>query len=259
MNQPSLNPAIIAMKNYSSAHSAGTLGLVATLRSTAYGRLTFSPFINGIGGKPRKDQSVDGANWDTIHSAAITLTGRTNPFVTPWTYNAWGIFNSFCNTGDSGSLPNRRETGPVNNVPLTFFKGNDPNMVAFFLNPTAQGMNLFEDLVALATHLQDANSDAQWTIIHDDLAAIVNGDINTDYARPIAPSILTQLRRPQPALRLAPCNRLMLRRLQPRWFSPNLKCPGWSSLSLKEVENVKVQRSLRANEVRYGTKAQFGL
>ena len=192
MNQPSLNPAITAMKNYSSAHTAGTLALVATLRSTAYGRLKFSPFINGIGGIPRKDQSADGANWNAIHSAAITLMGKTSPFVTPWTYDDWGIFNSFCNTGDSGSLPNRRETGPVNNVPSTFFKGNDPNLVAFFLNATAQGMNLFEDLVTLATDLQDATSDAQWKIIQDDLAAIVNGDINTDYVQPIAASILTQ-------------------------------------------------------------------
>lgn len=192
MNQPSLNSAITAIKNYSSAHPAGTLALVATLRSSAYGRLKFSPFINGIGGIPRKDQSADDANWNAIHSSAVTLMGKTSPFVTPWTFEDWGLFNSFINTGDSGSLPNRRETGPVNNVPSTFFKGNDPNMVAFFLNATAQGMNLFEDLATLATDLQDATTDAQWRIIQNDLAAIVNGDLNTSYAQPIATSILTQ-------------------------------------------------------------------
>jgi hypothetical protein len=192
MNQPSLNSTIMAMKSYSSAHPTGMLALVATLKSTAYGRLKFSQFINGIGGIPRKDQSADELNWNAIHSAAVTLMGKTNPFITPFTFDDWGVFNSFCNTGDGGSLPNRRETGPVNNVPSGFFKGNSPNLVAFFLNATAQGMNLFEDLVTLATDVQDATTAAQFGIIQNDLAAIVNGDINTGYAQPIAASVLTQ-------------------------------------------------------------------
>jgi hypothetical protein len=192
IKQPSLTPAITAMKTYSSAHPAGTLSLVATLKSSAYGRLQFSRFIKGIGGIPPKDQTADESNWNAIHSAAVTLMGKTNPFVTPFTFENWEDFNSFCNTGDSGAVPNRRATGPVNNVPSTFFNGNDPNLVAFFLNATAHGMNLFEDLVTLATDLGDATTDAQFQIIQNDLAAIVNGDLNNSYAQPIAASVLTQ-------------------------------------------------------------------
>ncbi len=192
MNQPSLSSVVTAMANYSSAHPAGALALLATLKSSAYGRLNFSPFINGIGGIPRKDQSADEANWNAIHSAAITLMGKTAPFVTPWSFEEWGVFNSFCNTGDSGSLPNRRATGNVNAVPSTFFKGNNPGFVGPFLTATGQGMNLFEDLVTLATDLQDATNDAQWKIIQNDLAAIINGDLNSSYAQPIAASLLTQ-------------------------------------------------------------------
>jgi hypothetical protein len=192
MKQPSLNPAITAMNNYSLAHPAGTLALLATLKRTAYSRLKFSAFNGGINGTPRKDQSADKVNWNAIHSAAVTLVGKTNAFITPFTFEDWEDFNSFCNTGNSGAVANRRQSGNPSAVPSTFFKGNDRNSVGLFLLATARGMNIFEDLVTLAADVQAATTNDQFKIIQNDLAAIINGDLDSSYAQPIAASILTQ-------------------------------------------------------------------
>jgi hypothetical protein len=192
LNQPALDSAVDAMNAYAKGKPSGTLEVVGVLHPSAYGRLKFSPFTGGIGGKPDTDQSLDRLNWNVIHAAVETLMGRDAPSVGPWTYDQWGLFNSYCNTSRPDSLPDRRRVGPFTAIPSEFWKGNTPQLVWGFLNATARGMNLFEDLVTLAKDVASATTAAQWKIIQEDVALIAKSDIDVDYSRPTAAALLRQ-------------------------------------------------------------------
>jgi len=192
VDSSALQATMTAMTTYAKANPKNTLGVTAVLNSSAYGRLTFSPFAGGIGGKPKVDQTADTANWNAIHAAAVTLMGKDLPFITPYSYADLALYNSYCDTGDSGALFNRRHPGNPAAVPSWFYQGAVPALVDYFLIATEKGLNLFEDLVTLAQDLQGTITQQQFGYIISDTTAIVKDDINMDYAKPIMASVIQQ-------------------------------------------------------------------
>jgi len=189
INGASLQSAIDAMTTYAKANPTGTLGMIAVLKKSAYSQLKCSPYA---GGKPPEDQSQDTANWNAIHDATVSLMGLD--FVKPWKYEDWGTFNSICNTTKAGALADRRNSGDPSAVPSTFW-GNyqaQSDQVQYFFLSSAGGMNLFEDLIDLATATDAAQSESQWQVLLKELTAIVKGDFDIDYAKPISAAILAQ-------------------------------------------------------------------
>jgi hypothetical protein len=184
-----LQPTIAAMQTYAQAHATGTLGLIAILKPSAYGKLSYSPYQ---GNKPPTDQTADRANWNAIHDATVKLMNLS--FVAPWTYDNWGTFNSYANTGSAGATPDRHNSGNPSAVPSTFwgsFQSQAPFVQYFFL-ASAGGMNLFEDLVTLSKDLSNATTIDQWNAILKQLVSIIQGDANIDYAKPLAAAVLAQ-------------------------------------------------------------------
>jgi hypothetical protein len=184
----SLQPAIGQMTAYAAKNPKGTLGLVATLKPSAYGRLAFSPYS---GGKPPADRHLDQTNWNAIHDATASLMNLV--FAKPWQYSDWGTFNSYCNTGGPDATPDRHNSGNPAAVPSTFW-GNyqdQAQFISYFFVASADGMNLFEDLVTLAKDIANVTTIDQWNAILKRVTSIVNGDANIDYAKPIAASVLS--------------------------------------------------------------------
>jgi hypothetical protein len=180
------------MTAYAHANPKSTLGLTAVLHSSAYGRLKFSPFAGGIGGTPKVDQTADMANWNAIHAAAVTLLGKDNQFIIPYSYSDLTVYNSYCNTTEAGALLNRRHPGNPATVPSWFYQGAAPGSVDYFLIATEKGLNLFEDLATLAQDVQGAIKPEQFSLIINDTTAIVKDDINVDYAKPIMAAVIQQ-------------------------------------------------------------------
>ena len=187
VNQASLGPAIAAMNAWVASHPSGTLGMVAVLKRSAYGRLAFSPYLHG---KSQQDQSLDAANWTAIHLAAVQLMGKNLPFLGPFSWSDWQTWNVYCINGQPGVLADRRHSGPYTAVPPSLWKGYPAPSVDYFFRACAGGMNLFEDSVTLAT--ASVTTDAQWQSIKAYVIKIVQGDANIDYSKPIAAAILSQ-------------------------------------------------------------------
>ncbi|HZL57433.1 MAG TPA: hypothetical protein VFC21_10145 [Bryobacteraceae bacterium] len=180
--------SIDAMTAYSKANPGGNLTLIAVLKPSACGQIFFSPYSNG---KPPKNPALDGINWNAIHHAAAETMNL--PFVKPWTFAQWGRYNSYCNTGGPDAIPDRRGFGPASNVPSEFwgnFQGQ-ARQVAYFLDSSARGMNLFEDLATLSNDAAGVTTVAQWNRVLDRLAEIVTGDVSIDYAKAISAAILS--------------------------------------------------------------------
>ena len=193
LNQASLQSTITAMGTYAKSNPGGTLGLVAVLKQSAYGKLLFSPFTGGLGGKPQASQPQDRSNWDMIYDATLTLMPNMDSMLMPFTYDDWANFNSICNTGKAGAIPNRRSNGNSGAVPPSFWQNSDQaSLIGLFFTESARGMNLFEDLPTLANDLTSVVTDAQWKLIQGDVVTIVKTDFNSDYSKPIAAAILQQ-------------------------------------------------------------------
>jgi hypothetical protein len=186
---PSLQSAISDMIVY--AHTnPGTLSLIAVLKSSAYGRLLYSPYQ---GNKPPADQTNDSSNWNAIHAQAVGLLGYA--FVTPWTYELWGQYNGCCNAGDPAARPDRKHVGSwgsPQNLPDGFWRGCNPDQAGYFLRASAEGMNMFEDLAALAAVVPTISAPDDLATVEERLVSIVKGSLNIDYSKPIMAAVMAQ-------------------------------------------------------------------
>jgi hypothetical protein len=187
---PSIQSAIDAMNLY--AHTnPGTLGLIATLKPSAYARLGYSAYVNN---KPSLNQSQDAWNWDAIHEAALTIMQLS--FVSSLTYANWGEYSV-----QTGLTRNDRKamagtSDQLKDSPFWESIGIDSTRAlpaAYFFVATASGLNLFEDLVVLANDVANATTTAEWAAIQKDVNSIVGKDLGIDYSRAFAAAVLTQV------------------------------------------------------------------
>ncbi len=174
------------MQQFVAAHPKGTLNLNCTLESSAYGKLTCSPYN---GKQPPADQSVDAKNWQVFHDAAVALL---NLAYAPDSYTTWQKWNLASNGASGAKLADRRHCGDAS-AGEAFWEGRPPDVqlkLNYFCLASSDFMNLCDDLHQLAQLLSTVKIPDDWNRLLDDLKGIVLRDVNTDFAKPAVASML---------------------------------------------------------------------
>lgn len=175
------------MLQFVAAHPKGTLNLNCVLESSAYGKLTCSPYN---GNKPPADQSVDANNWQVFHDATPALLSLD--YAAGVTYKLWQQWNEAANGASGAALADRRHCGDAA-AGEAFWEGR-PSEVQLRLNyfclASSDFMNLCDDLQQLAQLLSTTKIPDDWNRLLDDLKGIVLRDVNTDFAKPAVASML---------------------------------------------------------------------
>jgi hypothetical protein len=185
-----VNSAQEGMVNFVSTAPAGTLDVKITLKSSAYQKLSCTPY-NGKNPAPLPQQQDQG-NWDAFQAATESLDQDLS-FVGNLSYGAWITFNRDCiDQVGSTITPDRRHVGDVNAVPPSFYAPYGPSgQVAYFLQASAGFMNFCDDLKTLAAGLSTVQGSTQWNDLLNFLTNIVTKDVFIDYAEPTAAAILS--------------------------------------------------------------------
>jgi hypothetical protein len=172
------------MQQFVAANPAGTLNLNFVLESSAYGKLTCSPYI---GKKPPVDQSVDARNWKVFHDAAVSLLDLD--YAAGVTYSTWQAWNEAAN---GATVADRRHIGdPAAGAVVWPGKRSDEQLkLGYFCGATASFMNLCDDLQQLAERVSTAKIPDDWNRLLGDLKDIVTHDVNTDFAKPAVAALL---------------------------------------------------------------------
>ena len=185
-----VNSAQEAMVQFASSTPVGTLDLILDLKSSAYQKLSCSPY-NGKTPPPLPQQQ-DQDNWEAFQEATEKLDPDVG-FVDELTYGAWETFNRDC-VDEVGSMmtPDRRQVGNILAPPPSFYQPyGPPGLVAYFLQASASFMNLCDDLKTLAAGVPNAHTSSQWENILDFLTKIATDDLFIDYAKPTAGALLS--------------------------------------------------------------------
>ena len=186
-----VNSAQEGMVQFVSTAPSGTLDLLLILKSSAYQKLSCSPYN---GNKPAPlPQQQDHDNWVAFQATTEALDVDLS-FVDNLSYGAWIIFNRDCNDQVGSTMtPDRRHVGDPKAVPPEFYTpfDGDPALVGYFLRASAGFMNLCDDLKTLAAGLSNVQDSQQWSDLLNFLTDIVTKDVFIDYAKPTAGSLLT--------------------------------------------------------------------
>jgi hypothetical protein len=185
------NAAQEGMTKFVNGRPSGTLDLKITLRSSAYGKLSASPFNSKA--PPPLPQQQDADNWQSFQTATESLNSDLN-FVGNLTYKTWTIFNvESWDQVNSTETPDRHQTGDPANVPSSFLgQYGVPGLVAYFLEASQCFMNLCDDLKTLAAGLPSVESSAEWTRLLSTLTHIMTKDVYLDYGMPTCGALLLQ-------------------------------------------------------------------
>jgi len=185
-----VNSAQEGMIQFVSNKPSGTLDLKITLKSSAYQKLSCSPYNGST--PPPLPQQQDRDNWGAFQGATEALQLDTS-FVSSLNYKAWMIFNldSYDQVG-STKTPDRRQLGNWKAIPPSFFAVYDGSdaQVAYFLQASQGFMNLCEQLKTLAAGIPGVQSSKQWNDMLNFLTSIGTKDIYIDYAKPTAGAFL---------------------------------------------------------------------
>ncbi|HEY1730340.1 MAG TPA: hypothetical protein VGG15_01235 [Terriglobales bacterium] len=172
------------MQGFAAAHPKGTLNLNCVLESSAYGKLTCSPYN---GNKPPADQADDAKNWQVFHDATVALLNLD--YASGITYSVWQQWNE-ASTG--AKVSDRRSCGDAS-AGTAFWEGRPPDMqlkLNYFCLASSDFMNLCDDLHQLAQLLSATKIPGDWNRLLNDLKGIVLRDVNTDFAKPAVASML---------------------------------------------------------------------
>ncbi|HXX18857.1 MAG TPA: hypothetical protein VEJ46_05605 [Candidatus Acidoferrum sp.] len=184
-----VNSAQERMVTFVAAKPTGTLDLKMTFKSSAYQKLSCSPYSGNT--PPPKPQQQDHDNWNAFQSATEILDPDVN-FAGNLNYAAWMIFNldSWDQVG-STKTPDRRQFGNWSAVPPSFLQHyGPPALVAYFLQASQGFMNLCDQLKTLAAGVANVQSSKEWSDMLNFLTDIVTKDVYIDYAKPIAAALL---------------------------------------------------------------------
>ena len=176
------------MQQFAAKTPKGTINLNFTLESSAYGKLTCSPYN---GSKPPANQSADAANWQVFHDASMALLSLS--YGGNVTYQVWAEWNRAAN-GISDSAPaDRRHCGDYDGSQATAIWDGDPDnalKLNYFCLATSSFMDLCDDLQQLAELVSKAKIPDDWNRLLGDLKDIVTKDVNTDFAKPAVAALL---------------------------------------------------------------------
>lgn len=184
-NDPHATAAGNDMRQFVAAHPNGTLSLSFSLESSAYGKLTCSPYD---GEKPPVDQLVDARNWKLFADASVSLLSLE--LASGLNYAQWQKWNEAC-TGES--FADRRHPGdPTAGESVWLGQPPDKKLkLGYFCGATSSFMNLCDDLQQLAERIGTAKIPDDWNLLLNDLKDIVKNDMNVDFAKPVVAAILT--------------------------------------------------------------------
>ena len=181
---PQATAAAAGMQQFAAAHPAGSLNLNFVLESSAYGKLTCSPYNGKL---PPVNQSVDAANWKVFHDAAVSLLDLN--YGGSVTYSDWQAWNEAAN---GSKVADRRHIGDPT-AGSAVWEGLPQDMqqkLNYFCAATASFMDLCDDLQQLAERVGTAKIPDDWNRLLCDLKDIVTRDVNTDFAKPAAAALL---------------------------------------------------------------------
>ena len=184
---PQSTAAANDMLQFVASKPKGTLNLNFVLESSAYGKLTCSPYK---GGKPPADQSVDAKNWQVFHDATVSLLSLD--YAAGVSYPTWQKWNVASNDASGAAVPDRRQCGDAA-AGVAFWEGRPPNVqleLNYFCLASSDFMNLCDDLQQLAQLLNATKIPDDWNRLLEDLKGIVTRDVNTDFAKPAVASML---------------------------------------------------------------------
>jgi hypothetical protein len=164
----------------------GALATALQLEPGAYGELS---------------KSEDPANWKAFQAAASQQLNL--PFIAALRYSDWELFNCYCqygsdpvNGGPRPGKPDRTQAGSPAAVTDSFYSDRhilgQKLQAQYFLQSTAQFMNLCAGLTALAQDLAMSSEDTinAWNQLIDQVVKLVLGDVNTDWSLPAATALL---------------------------------------------------------------------
>jgi hypothetical protein len=146
--------------------------------------------------------SSDQANWKAFQVSANRLMNL--PFITPLCYSDWELFNCYSlygsdplSNGPRPGNPDPTKMGNPSAVPDSFYSGrnleNQKLQVQYFLQSSAQFMNLCAGLVTLARDVEMSPDDTidAWNQLIDQVVGLVLDDVNADWSLPAASALLT--------------------------------------------------------------------
>ncbi len=174
------------LRQFAAAYPKGTLNLNCVLESSAYGKLTCSPYN---GNKPPVDQTADARNWQVFHDAAVS---QLNLAYAPDNYTTWQQWNLASNGASGAKLADRRHCGDAS-AGEAFWEGRPPDVqlrLNYFCLASSDFMNLCDDLQQLAQLLSTTKIPDDWNRLLNDLKGVVLRDVNTDFAKPAVASML---------------------------------------------------------------------
>lgn len=188
---PAVTTAQQTLGKFLGGKPSGKVSLIFEVKASAYGKLTFSPYMAGKPGPLPHTQ--DASNWQAFHAACTTLPPKLT-FLDPTTFGDWIRFNQASIDQPNSTInPDRRHIGATASG-LTVLQ-NTParQLVGYYLQASQSFMNLCEDLAVLATQTASVSDFAHYNDLLGFITKICTTDIYTDYAVPTAGALLHQL------------------------------------------------------------------
>ncbi len=187
---PQATAATADMRQFAAAHPKGTVNLSFVLESSAYGKLTCSPYN---GNKPPANQSVDANNWQVFHDASVALLNIDYAAAVTW--SQWTEWNKQANGAtEPSAVADRRHEGEFDGPEASSVWAPQPSdkrlRLDYFCLATSSFMDLCDDLHQLADLVAVVKIPEDWNRLLGDLKDIVARDVNTDFAKPAVAAML---------------------------------------------------------------------
>jgi len=171
-----------------------TLCLSTVFKSSAYGKLKCSPFVDGK--PPALPQAEDGHNYDAFHNMVVSLMPNEVNLASPIDFPMWQKWNVWSNDQigapvDAAHLPNRRAVGDHAPVSQHLFP-NDAVAADYYFMGSTEFMNMCDHLQTLAGITASVTNPDQWEELIATLAEWVKADGNPDWSKPALAALLFQ-------------------------------------------------------------------
>jgi len=175
-----------------------TLTLISVFKSSAYGKLTCSPYSKDPRGKnvpPALPQRLDKRNWEAFQLEVESLMHDLTVLVSDLNYRSWMDWNVYINyqigdQPDENHVPDRRGHGNDLEAARRLFGNDKGNRSYPFLEASTGFMNLCDDLHSLATKAAEVTTEQGWANLLNTLEKWVKGDTDPDWSKPALGALL---------------------------------------------------------------------
>ena len=170
-----------------------TLCLATVFKSSAYGKLKCSQFVDGT--PPALPQSEDENNWNAFHNMVVSLMPDVANVASGIDFATWQKWAVWSNDEigapvDSAHVPNRMQIGEHLPASQQLFPDNSAE-ADYYLMGSTEFMNLCDDLQTLAGMQASVTNPDEWTNLIATLAEWVKADGNPDWSKPALAALLS--------------------------------------------------------------------